>query len=514
MRVAAVWFPDWPVQAARLEADDALPAAVAVVSHHRVKACSSEARSLGVRRGMKVRHAQALAPAMGVVEDNPDRDGRMFAAVAMGFDDVVSSVEVLRPGLVVVDAGAAARFHGGEEVATEMLLDAAARRGIDALAGVADEIATAVIATRFSAVVAPGSSAQFLASRPLRILLAEAALGVDPQTVTELGQLGVATLGALAAVPATAMTTRFGAAGMHLHRIARAAPDRRVAPELPVADLAVAVTPEDPIERVDAAAFAARTLAAGLHERLKEAGCNCLRLRVTAELTSGERVERVWRTREALSESATADRVRWQLDGWLTGGGAGAIASLILEPLELGQPEVVGELWAHGSSTDEARRVVERIQSQLGIDAVVQPTLVGGRGVAERVRFVPFGERPQPAPQLSWPGAIPAPLPARLGGGIDHPASAVTLVDASAHRIGVTAEALLTGAPYALAWGKTHYLVTGWAGPWPVDEGWWGAHPNKVARLQVVGKREAGGDVHAWLLVWTRGRWRVEAIYG
>ena len=131
-----------------------------------------------------------------------------------------------------------------------------------------------------------------------------------------LGQLGVGTLGELAALPPAAVTTRFGANGMHIHRIASAAPDRRVAPELPVEDLAVAVTPDDPIERVDAAAFAARALAASLHAKLKETGRNCLRLKVIAELGDGTRVERVWRTREALTEAATADRVRWQLDGW------------------------------------------------------------------------------------------------------------------------------------------------------------------------------------------------------
>lgn len=514
MRVAAVWFPDWPVQAARLEADDDLPEPVAVAAQHRVKACSRAARAGGVRRGMLIRHAQALVPELSVVEDNLDRDGRIFAALAAGFDDVAASVEVLRPGLVVADLAAAGRFHGGEDTATEMLIDAASRRGIGAFAGVADEIATAVIAARCSAVVPPGGSAQFLSSQPLRVLLAEVALGADAETVNALGQLGLSTLGEVAAVPATAMSTRFGARGTHIHRVARGAPDRRVAPELPAEDLAVAVTPEEPIERVDAAAFAARALAASLHERLKAAGRVCLRLKVTAELGGGERVERVWRTREALTEQATADRVRWQLDGWLTGGGAGQITSLMLEPLELAEPEVVGELWAGGTSTDEARRVAERVQSQLGIDAVVQPRLVGGRGVAERVELVPYGESRPQAQDAPWPGAIPPPLPARLGGGIDHPASRVVLIDSSARPVGVTAEVLLTAAPYALGWGEKRYLVTGWAGPWPVDEGWWGAAPGRVARLQVVGAREDGRDPCGWLLAWSRRRWRVEAVYG
>lgn len=517
MRAAALWFPDWPVQAARLDSGDELAEPIAIAAQHRVKVCSHAARQLGIRRGMRVRNAQAVAPELTVVDDNPDRDGRMFASLAASFDEVAASVEVLRPGLVVVDLEAAGRFHGSEDKALEMLIDAASRRGIDAMAGAADEIATALIAARASRVVAPGGSAEFLAAQPLGSLVAEESLAADTDTVRALGQLGVSTLGELAKLPPNAVTTRFGAKGMRIHRIASAAPDRRVAPELPVEDLAVAITPEDPIERVDAAAFAARALAANLHERLKETGRNCLRLKVVAELGDGTRVERVWRTREALTEAATADRVRWQLDGWLTNGGAGAITSLILEPLEFAPPEPVGELWADGASTDTARRVVERVQSQLGIDAVLQPRLVGGRGVAERVAMLPFGEEPEDVEKQSWPGAIPAPLPARLGGGIDHPASRIMLIDTSGAPVIVTAEALLSAEPYGLAWGEKRYLVTGWAGPWPVDAGWWAQTDlpaGRVARMQVVG-REGGqeGVVTGWLLVWSRRSWRVEAVY-
>ena len=521
MRVAALWFPDWPVQAAKLEHDDELEEPIAIASQHRIKVCSQAARRVGIRRGMRVRNAQAAAPELTVIEDNPDRDGRMFASLAASLDDVAASVEVLRPGLVVVDLEAAAKFHGSEDVALEMLIDAASRRGIDTQAGAADEIATAMIAARTSQIVPPAKSREFLANHPITALTAEAALAVDPETVRTLGQLGIATLGQLAEIPPAAMTTRFGAHGLHIHRVAVAAPDRRVAPELPTEDLAVAITPEDPIERVDAAAFAARALAASLHERLKESGRNCLRLKVIAELTDGTRVGRIWRTREALTEHATADRVRWQLDGWLTSGGAGAITSLILEPLELAQPDIAGELWSQGASSDGARRVIERVQSQLGIDAVVQPRLVGGRGVAERIGLVPFGEAPPDTTDHTWPGAIPAPLPARLGGGIDHPASSILLIDATANPITVTAEALLSSKPYALKWGEKKYLVTAWAGPWPVDEGWWGqeAQHNKAARMQVVGQLggesagERAGEVTGWLLVWTRRAWRVEAVY-
>ena len=531
MRVAALWFPDWPVQAAKLErggrdsregevSDEGAATERVIIAHqHRVKVCSSAARAAGIRRGMRVRAAQAIAPELTVIEDNPDRDGRAFAGLAASLDDVAASVEVLRPGLVIADLQAAANFHGSEDAALEMLLDAAARRGIDTFAGAADEIATAVIAARAGTRVPAQASAEFLAAQPLRVLIAETALGADTTTVTTLGQLGITTLGECAAIPPAAMTTRFGVAGMHIHRIAAAAPDRRVAPEIPPADLSVAITPEEPIERVDTAAFAARMLAANLHERLKSTGKNCLRLKIVAEIDSGgasaQQVERVWRTREALTEAGTADRVRWQLDGWLTAGGSGVITSLRLEPLELAEPDAVGNLWSDGASGHDARRVIERVQSQLGMDAVVQPRFVGGRGVAERIQLIPFGEAASPVEEKLWPGAIPAPLPARLGGGIDHPASSIVLIDAQGHPIQVTAEVLLSAEPYALAWGDKKYLVTGWAGPWPVDEGWWGseAHQSRVARLQLVGTAHAGGSVSAWLLAWSRRRWRVEAVY-
>ena len=505
--VAALWFPDWPVQAARIE--DELDGPVAVASNHRIRVCSSDARALGVRRGMKVRQAQAVCPALTVVDDDPERDGRVFAPVADGLDDVASSIEVLRPGLLVVDVGAARRFHGVR--APEMLIDAAARPGVDVFTGIAGEIATAVIAARRGIVVE--DSTEFLSTQPIRVLAADEALGCDREVVAALAQLGVATLGDLAALPAAAVTTRFGAAGQRCHRIARAEPDRRVAPEAPEPNLTVALAPEDPVERVDEAAFIARSLAAQLHQRLSSAALACRRLRVRVELADGTVLERVWRTREVLTETATADRVRWQLDGWLTAGGAGALHRLELAPLELGPPEAI-ELWGTGGageSGQRARQVIERVQSMLGIDAVLQPRPVGGRGVEERIGFVPYGESRDPVPEANWPGRIPAPLPARLGGGPSHPAARIRLIDAQAVDVYVTAEALLSSVPYAVGWGTGRYLVVGWAGPWPVSGRWW-AGEEHVARLQLVGQDEKQRP-RAWLLMWVSRRWRVEATY-
>ena len=423
----------------------------------------------------------------------------------------------------------------------EMLIDSVARQGVDSTVGVADEIATAIIAARdqdAGQVVARGASQDFLSMQPVSVLSAEASLGVPHELVQQFQQLGLRRLGDVAALPLRQIVNRFGPPGARVHNIVTARADRKVAPEEARSDLSVAVIPAEPIARVDSAAFAARQLAAKLHEKLAAAGVVCLRLKIRAEFNRGQALERVWRTREALSEDATADRVRWQLDGWLTAAraadagasdagtaddveadGAGII-ELSLEPLEVSQPDFIGQLWGSGSSEEHVKRAIARVQSTLGTDKVLQPWAAGGRGVSERVDFVPYGDDIPQEPEGAWPGRIPGPLPSRWGGGPQHPAARIRLIDAAAKDVQVTAEAVLSGVPYAVGWGRSRYKVVGWAGPWPVDTLWWQPDhseepdkPRRVARLQLVGQAENEPYERAWLLQWVAGQWRVEATY-
>lgn len=500
MRVMAVWFPDWPTHAA---------SAMVVAQHHRVKACNAQARAKGIKRGMRVREAQALFPALTLAEWDEDRDAREFEVVVLEMESIAPSVEVLRPGLVVVDAGAAGRFYGSEDKAVQLLADAAAVQGVDCMIGVADEIPTAIIAARQGAAVSPQASKTFLREQPLGVLQEEEALGCDPETLDALSMLGIRTLGELADVPPSAVVTRFGWAGMRCQRIAQGREGRKVAPELPVADLRVSLTPEETITRVDEAAFLARMLAAKLHEKLKSAGVACQRLKVVAEADVS--IERIWRTREPLTEEATADRVRWQLDGWLSARQIPGIVTLALEPLEVSAPDAGAGLWgASDERAEQARRVVARVQSLLGTDAVLQPRLAGGRGPAERVELVPYGEDapPERAPG-PWLGALPSPLPTRAA---SHPAAKLQLLDAHSHPIHVTADAILSETPAWLLRGKKRWEVLAWAGPWPVDERWWDPdEARKYARLQLVVQNNSAPQ--AFLVLWLAGQWRLEASW-
>ena len=124
MRFLVLWFPDWPVQALPDRAEY-----MAVARAGEVWVCSHGARQAGVRRGMRVRHAQALCPRLEVVAEDQHRDAEAFEQVVASLDDFAAGVEVLRPGLVAVDARAAAKYHGSEDRAVELLVDAAALQG-------------------------------------------------------------------------------------------------------------------------------------------------------------------------------------------------------------------------------------------------------------------------------------------------------------------------------------------------------------------------------------------------
>jgi protein ImuB len=104
-----------------------------------------------------------------------------------------------------------------------------------------------------------------------------------------------------------------------------------------------------------------------------------------------------------------------------------------------------------------------------------------------------------------WPGRIPGPAPALV---LPQPAPAVVLDDTGTP-VGVSARLELTGRPAVLMLGEEAAEITGWAGPWPVDERWWAeAEARRRARFQM-----AVADGRAFLLSLASGHWAVEAIY-
>lgn len=124
-RTVAVWCPDWPVVAATDEAGVSGHEPAAVLTGHRVVACSAAARAAGVRVGQRRREAQARCPALIALPRRPEAEARAFEPALAALESVVPGVEVLRPGLVLLPAAGPARFFGGEPAALHALFEAA-----------------------------------------------------------------------------------------------------------------------------------------------------------------------------------------------------------------------------------------------------------------------------------------------------------------------------------------------------------------------------------------------------
>ncbi|HEY2206450.1 MAG TPA: DNA polymerase Y family protein [Pseudonocardia sp.] len=504
-RVLALWCPDWPVVAAVEASGVARHLPAAVVAANRVLACSAGARAYGVRRGLRRREAQARCPELVVLAVDGDRDARLFERVALAVEELAPGVEVVRPGLLALPAQGPVGYFGGVREAAERLIDqVATRTATECQVGVADGLFAATLAAHRGVEVQPGRTEEFLG--PLAVDELDREPGVDrAELVSLLHRLGLRSMGAFAALPAGDVASRFGSDAVLAHRLARGLdprpPARRRAPE----ELVVSEDLDPPVERVDAAAFASRALAERLHLLLAGHGLACTRLGVHARTADGVELSRVWRCAEPLTPAGTADRMRWQLDAWLTrelvrGGGRAARADdggLVL--LRLSAVEVVtagvlqAGLWGDvGVGDGRAGRALVRVQALLGPDGVGTVVLGGGRDPGERVRWVPWGDdrrvaegpAADPSARPPWPGRLPAPSPTTVP---ERPPRA-ELTDAAGRLVVVSEGQLLTGEPAAVVVdGGRPVRVRGWAGPWPVSQRWWdGTDGWHGSRLQVV----------------------------
>jgi protein ImuB len=350
--------------------------------------------------------------------------------------------------------------------------------------------------------------------------------------VSLLGRLGLPTLGDVAALPADAVLARFGVEGRRFHALARgfdAGPQVLV---VPPPDLVEQAELDPPVTRVDAVAFAAKGLAGRLLFRLAERGLACTRVMIEAETEHGERLARCWRHDHALTPAALAERVRWQLDGWLAAAAelqdpdiedpTGGLTLLRLVPDEVvpADGRQLGFWGGDQAALDRADRALARVQGMVGYEAVATAVVQGGRTPAEQVRWVPWGDAREPQRPLvvdtfpvAWPGALPSPFPAR----VFEPPAPAQLRDELGHAVVVSGRGEQSAAPARVECASLPGgggAVRGWAGPWASDVRWWDPLARRrCARWQVVVDCGTDAGHVACVVTVEAGRAGVEAIY-
>ncbi len=534
MRVLVASLPDWPVVAAGCSPD--VPAAV--VTANLVVAVTPAGRADGVRPGLRRREAQGRCPELLVVAADTGRDAREWEPVVTAVESLAPAVEVLAPGALALTTRGPSRYFGGDAALGEKVADVVDRTVGQAACrvGVADGLFAAALAARVAGggrvvVVDPGRSPAWLAPYPV------GALGPDHGDLAGLlVRLGVRTLGDLAALSGPSVLGRFGARGAAAHRLAKGLDDRPLAARTPPPDLVVTAELDPPEQRIEAAAFVAKALADELQERLGSVGLTCTKVAIEVETEHGEHLVRHWRHEGALTASALSERARWQLDGWLarsSGGPTGGLTLLRLTPEEV-RPDGGRQLGFWGGLADSdarAARALARVQGVLGPEAVVTAVLGGGRGFAEQVRLVPWGDARHAEPVVRgfpkrrrlgkaparagvspaesaapWPGRLARPSPA-----VVHPSPRpAELRHVGGEPVEVSGRGAISSAPVAISIeGGPWSTVVAWAGPWPLEERWWDGGGRRRARLQVLLE---SGDAH--LVARESGRWWVEASYG
>lgn len=261
---------------------------------------------MGVRRGMPLGSAHRLAPEATFVDASLAADGAAMAAAldrlaafspgvagaqdpadpAFGVAEVqVDGLERLwgpEPALVARIGGALAALLPGTPRAgiagTRFAAAIAARLGPGRPKG-DEEPGPAALAAR---VVPPGTDAAFLAPLPARLLTP------DPEVRGRLARYGLETIGAVAAVPRSALVARFGAdEGARLHARATGEETDRFVPRTTPARLALALALDPPADGIEPLRFVLHRLAGALADQVAGRGAGAGRaiLRVGLDRT-------------------------------------------------------------------------------------------------------------------------------------------------------------------------------------------------------------------------------------
>ena len=255
---ACVWIPLFSLRCeeARHEGLAAYPTALlAPDTTRKLWQVSSLARHAGVKPGMTVSQAIGLCPTLRLIEPDPVHYDDCFARLLAALNEISPVIESGELGLAYVGCDGLEGIFGSPGKIVDAIRGMMERWN-DGMSGEGSPFHRSIVPSfrlgfglgKFTAwvaasrakpgeaiVVASGVEQKFLASQPISVL------PLDADIHRRLRQLGIRSLGALAALPEAAITAQFGAVGRRLWRLAAgriADPvEGRIAPEPIVAAL-------------------------------------------------------------------------------------------------------------------------------------------------------------------------------------------------------------------------------------------------------------------------------------
>jgi DNA polymerase-4 len=357
-----------------------------------VAAASYEARSYGVFSAMPSTRARQLCPHAVFLPGDHAHYGEISRAVFAIFGDFTPLVESLSLDEAFLDAEGSVRLLGpAQEIAAQIRHRVAAEQNLNCSVGIAVNKFLAKLATEQAkpkasrsgpvpgagvVTVEPGRELAFLHPLEVRQLW-----GVGPATGARLDQLGVRTVGELAALPLAALTAALGEAnGRHLHDLAHGRDDRNVEPGQALKSISHEET--FPVDVYDVAILEKEVVrfADSVASRLRSAGV--VGRTVNVKLRFGDfrtlsRSETVDPTDSGTTIARTAKRLLGKLDVGdgvrLLGVGMSALSADMGRQMTL--DEIAGGAW------EQADEAVDEIRAKFG-KAAIGPAVLGGGGEA------------------------------------------------------------------------------------------------------------------------------------
>lgn len=494
MPVVCALVPNYKIALARL-ADPALcerPLIVAgKLDRGHTLAVDEAAYKLGARVGMTLVQAAACAREAAVAVDDPVRNRALWERALDALDLASPLVEDAGEGVAFLEmrgiAGSGEQwlssvrtaFYGDPELAALPLHVAL---------GSSKFVTQTAARLRDGNVVRAGDERAFVAPLPLRFL------DVDRATLERLELFGVTTLRTLAALPHGPFVRRFGPEAARWHALAGGVDDEPLVPRRRRIAIDRSLLGEGTAEREDQLLFALRTLVARVAEDVAFAGKRCGAVRLEIECEDGERTALAVTLAHPTAQTGTMfDLLRARLEGIVVRSPVVGLR-LAAERLEEGGTEL--SLFAGRDPDPEIVGIaLARLEAALGPAVALRACIVEGNRYEARVAYAPFDVgRLERRPCTASPP--------------EHPPDATLAYRVLAPR--AIEVRVRRGCPAFV----DSRAVLDCAGPWRVDEAWWGEALDTARRPLASDAYDVLLDDGAlWRIVSERGKWYVCGTY-
>lgn len=263
----------------------------ALAEHERENALILEANGkagrFGVRPGITAAQAHTLCPGLRVLVRDEQQEIKQAEQLLELLQNVTPLVEPEAPGVFIMEASGTERLYGGEIELAKKLIETFRKENYPAQIGIGGgrfvaRVAASNAARNHYLIVPSEQTSEFLAEQSIMHL------NLEDETEQRLLQLGLRTLGQVAAFPANELQSRFGEEGLIAARCSRGYDPDHFLPELLSDQLSAAQYYTTPLYRFTTVLEQVRLLLEGLLEQLEIRSESCRSLALYLGFDGGE----------------------------------------------------------------------------------------------------------------------------------------------------------------------------------------------------------------------------------